>query len=175
METPTLKTPDEELKYLSGMLCATPASDTNRLRSIAQRVTEIASSTSNTCKDCGKQITPWGGSDIVCVNCGLWNLATHCDDPGDAAFFQKMAGSIDYSKEHWTKSAQEMLSPSAIAQTAQPKEWEMIQELMGYVEDGSSQTVTLYQDDATKNYTVKVDSKSYWGHTLKEALTKALA
>lgn len=47
--------------------------------------------------------------------------------------------------------------------------------LMGYVGDGSNETVTLFQDDATRDYFIKVGAKSYHGSTLSEAVKKAVA
>lgn len=158
------------------MLHCTEPTNATRLHAIAHRVTEIAEASdakqmaeaeAAPCKDCGEPVPPWGGSDVVCVKCGLLNLSSHCEDPGDAAFFQKMADSINFTKEQVeTSSLQQPVS--------EPDEYAIIQDLMGYVQDGSSQSVTLSQDDATRNYTVTVNGKnSYWGYTLKEALTKA--
>lgn len=42
--------------------------------------------------------------------------------------------------------------------------------LLGYVQDGSDQVVTLFQDDATLNWVVKTGQKSEHGRTLREAL-----
>ncbi len=47
--------------------------------------------------------------------------------------------------------------------------------LMGYVQNGSARSVTLFQDDATNTYHVKLSKdKSYWGDSMAEALTKAV-
>lgn len=49
-----------------------------------------------------------------------------------------------------------------------------IRELMGYVEDGSDVVVSIYQDDATKTFHVRVGSDSvHWGETLTEAINEA--
>lgn len=42
--------------------------------------------------------------------------------------------------------------------------------LLGYVQDGSDQVVTLFQDDATLDWVVKTSQKSEHGRTLAEAL-----
>jgi hypothetical protein len=42
--------------------------------------------------------------------------------------------------------------------------------LLGYVQDGSDQVVTLFQDDATLDWVVKTGQKSEHGRTLAEAL-----
>jgi len=50
-----------------------------------------------------------------------------------------------------------------------------LQRLMGYVQNGSETTVTLFQDDATYSYHVKIGQRSsYWGGSLREALEKAI-
>lgn len=42
--------------------------------------------------------------------------------------------------------------------------------LLGYVQDGSDQVVTIFQDDATLDWVVKTGRKSEHGRTLREAL-----
>lgn len=42
--------------------------------------------------------------------------------------------------------------------------------LLGHVEDGSDQTVTIFQDDATKTWSVKAGHVYQYGRTLAEAL-----
>lgn len=44
--------------------------------------------------------------------------------------------------------------------------------LLGHVEDGSDQTVTIFQDDATKTWSVKAGHIYHYGDTLAEALRK---
>lgn len=44
--------------------------------------------------------------------------------------------------------------------------------LLGHVEDGSDQTVTIFQDDATKTWSVKAGHVYQYGATLAEALRK---
>lgn len=48
-----------------------------------------------------------------------------------------------------------------------------IRRMCGYVEDGSSVTMTISQDDATKDWVVSVGKKSYYGATMGEALENA--
>lgn len=52
-----------------------------------------------------------------------------------------------------------------------------LRDLMGYVQNASDTVVTLFQDDATRSYFVKVgqgnQEKSYFGETLEEAIDKA--
>ena len=56
------------------------------------------------------------------------------------------------------------------------EQFQMIVNLMGYVQNGTETTVKLFQDDATMDYHVVVgDKDSEWGRTLAEALAKANA
>jgi len=52
---------------------------------------------------------------------------------------------------------------------------EGLRSLMGYVQNGSETTLSLFQDDATKSFHIKVgNTRSYWGESFKEALQKAI-
>lgn len=44
---------------------------------------------------------------------------------------------------------------------------------LGYVENGTETTVTIYQDDATRSYIVRVGNRQYWGESLFQALESA--
>lgn len=56
------------------------------------------------------------------------------------------------------------------------EQFQMIVNLLGYVQNGTETTVKLFQDDATMAYHVVVgDKDSEWGRTLAEALAKANA
>ena len=56
------------------------------------------------------------------------------------------------------------------------EQFQMIINLMGYVQNGTDTIVKLFQDDATMDYHVTVgENKSEWGHSLAEALAKANA
>ena len=61
--------------------------------------------------------------------------------------------------------AQELLSTR--------KTLESLRELMGYVQNGSEETVYLFQDDATMDYMLRVGEKTYWGHSLENVIEKA--
>lgn len=50
-----------------------------------------------------------------------------------------------------------------------------LKRLCGYVENGSNTTVSIHQDDATKNWIVYVGKKWYYGNTFGEAIDKAIA
>ena len=68
--------------------------------------------------------------------------------------------------------AQELLEARQLAQ-----DMKCLRKLMGYVENGSDQTVELFQDDATRDFFVKTGAyrkeNSYWDHSLHEAIQKA--
>lgn len=44
---------------------------------------------------------------------------------------------------------------------------------LGYIENGTNDTVTIFQDDATRTFHVRVGNRSYWGNSLIDALNKA--
>ena len=52
-----------------------------------------------------------------------------------------------------------------------------LEQLMGYIQNGSDETVSLFQDDATMSFIIKTKTytkeNSYWGRSLHEAIQKA--
>lgn len=48
-----------------------------------------------------------------------------------------------------------------------------LEELMGYVQNGSDETVSLFQDDATMDFMLRVGKKTYWGNYLEQVIEKA--
>ncbi len=48
-----------------------------------------------------------------------------------------------------------------------------LRELMGYVQNGSDETVSLFQDDATMDFMLHVGNKTYWGLSLENVIEKA--
>ncbi len=53
--------------------------------------------------------------------------------------------------------------------------WKAFKELAGHIQDGSSEIVVLFWDDATGTAHIKVGKKrSYYGSTFDEALNKAV-
>ena len=48
-----------------------------------------------------------------------------------------------------------------------------LRELMGYVQNGSEETVSLFQDDATMDFMLHVGNKTYWGLSLENVIEKA--
>ncbi len=70
----------------------------------------------------------------------------------------------------------ELAAATQEAEGAKQK-WKHLRECMGYVGNGSEQTVKLFQDDATRDYFVVCGSgrnpRSYFGASLEEALANA--
>ena len=64
--------------------------------------------------------------------------------------------------------AQELLSARKAVQTLNS-----LRKLMGYVQNGSDETVSLFQDDATMDYMLRVGKKTYWGLSLENVIEKA--
>lgn len=64
--------------------------------------------------------------------------------------------------------AQELLSARKAVQTLNS-----LRKLMGYVQNGSDETVYLFQDDATMDYILRVGKKTYWGFSLENVIEKA--
>ena len=48
-----------------------------------------------------------------------------------------------------------------------------LRELMGYVQNGSETKVSLFQDDATMDFMLRVGNKTYWGNYLEQVIDKA--
>ena len=53
------------------------------------------------------------------------------------------------------------------------KTLESLRKLMGYVQNGSDETVYLFQDDATMDFMLRVGNKTYWGNYLEQVIDKA--
>lgn len=81
----------------------------------------------------------------------------------------------------WTRPADEFydgrfvqdapsLEPETLRQAAN---FRIICALAGYVEDGSSRVLTIFQDDATKDWFVKIDERSFVRPSLEKALDDA--
>ena len=50
--------------------------------------------------------------------------------------------------------------------------WERLKKLAGYYQDSSDETITMFQDDATRTYHIKVGKESNYGNCFEEALNK---
>lgn len=49
-----------------------------------------------------------------------------------------------------------------------------LRKLCGYVENGSNTSVTIFRDDATRDWVVYVGNRWYWGRDFKETIRKAI-
>ena len=64
--------------------------------------------------------------------------------------------------------AQELLTARKAVQTLNS-----LRELIGYAQNGSEETVSLFQDDATMDFVLRVGNKTYWGNYLEQVIDKA--
>jgi len=51
--------------------------------------------------------------------------------------------------------------------------YQALRDMAGYVENGGSTTVKIFQDDATRSWHVYVGKNSYFGDSLDQAIEKA--
>ena len=49
-----------------------------------------------------------------------------------------------------------------------------LRDILGHVENGTDSVVSIFQDDATREWVVKVSSKGYYGPTFADALDAAI-
>jgi len=52
-------------------------------------------------------------------------------------------------------------------------DFEKLRNLMGYVENGTESVVKIFQDEATKDYVVKVRGYSYYDRVFSKAIDQA--
>lgn len=48
-----------------------------------------------------------------------------------------------------------------------------LRELMGYIQNSSDTMVSLFQDDATMSFMLRVGKSTYWGNSLENVIEKA--
>ena len=78
------------------------------------------------------------------------------------------AGEMFWGDPEVQEMALELLTARKAVQTL-----ESLRKLMGYVQNGSDETVSLFQDDATMDYMLRVGKKTYWGLSLENVIEKA--
>lgn len=79
------------------------------------------------------------------------------------------AGEMFWGDPEVQEMALELLTARKAVQTL-----ESLRKLMGYVQNGSNETVSLFQDDATMDYMLRVGKKTYWwGLSLENVIEKA--
>ena len=78
------------------------------------------------------------------------------------------AGEMFWGDPEVQEMALELLTARKAVQTL-----ESLRKLMGYVQNGSDETVSLFQDDATMDFMLHVGNKTYWGNYLEQVIDKA--
>ena len=78
------------------------------------------------------------------------------------------AGEMFWGDPEVQEMALELLTARKAVQTLKS-----LRELMGYVQNRSDETVSLFQDDATMDYMLRVGKKTYWGLSLENVIEKA--
>ena len=78
------------------------------------------------------------------------------------------AGEMFWGDPEVQEMALELLTARKSVQTLKS-----LKELMGYVQNGSDETVSLFQDDATMDFMLHVGNKTYWGLSLENVIDKA--
>lgn len=77
----------------------------------------------------------------------------------------------------WRTAARERirwLSRSLVKADVNAKRFKALRDLCGFVENGTDGVVTIFQDDATREWVVKIDKKGYYGPTMPHALDAAI-
>jgi hypothetical protein len=75
-----------------------------------------------------------------------------------------------YFKKDAPHEAVEVVKPGTAAKA---DAFDKLRDLVGYVENGSFDTVTLSMDDATRTIHARVDNRHYWANSLIELIDKA--
>ncbi len=89
-------------------------------------------------------------------------------------------GEIDVDRESIEGEVSDIIAVEfqRIADEAREREqskWKQLKELCGHLQDGSQETVTLMQDDATRTICIKIGKQYFPGDTFEEALAFAAA
>lgn len=79
----------------------------------------------------------------------------------------------EYDSSYITLGDIKEMAAELIAARKSVQTLKSLRELMGYVQNGSDTTVSLFQDDATRDYILRVGKKRYWGHSLENVIEKA--
>ena len=79
----------------------------------------------------------------------------------------------EYDSAYITFGDIKEISAELIAARKSVQTLKSLRELMGYVQNGSEETVSLFQDDATMDYMLRVGKKTYWGLSLENVIEKS--
>lgn len=67
------------------------------------------------------------------------------------------------------------MSTNSVTQTElEAQYFKTLRAFMGYVENGSSCSVKMFQDDATRKYHLHIGQKSFYGASLNDCINKAV-
>ena len=80
---------------------------------------------------------------------------------------------VDAGETFWGDPEVQEMAAELIAARKSVQTLKILRELMGYVQNGSDETVSLFQDDATMDYMLRVGKKTYWGLSLENVIEKA--
>ena len=80
---------------------------------------------------------------------------------------------VDAGETFWGDPEVQEMAIELLSARKKIKTLSDLQELMGYVQNGSEETVSLFQDDATMNFILRVGKKMYWGNSLENVIEKA--
>lgn len=96
-------------------------------------------------------------------------------EAADAAFDRYFkAGGYQYGSEE-TQDARGWFRAGFIQNEAQANRMAEVRRLLGYVEAGGGDTVTMFQDDATMTFHIKVGKAEYFDKSFTAALDAAIA
>ena len=80
---------------------------------------------------------------------------------------------VDAGETFWGDPEVQEMAVELIAARKSVQALKSLRNLMGYVQNGSEETVSLFQDDATKDFMLRVGKKTYWGNSLENVIDKA--
>ncbi len=147
-------------------------------------------STPTKCPQCGDPTIQPRDSEAYCENCG-WPDENREADPGSVvdeitSEILNVVAVEGHDNEEWQQvhavvdkgiepiRSQLAAKDEELAELRADKErLRGLRELCGYVENGSDTVVTLFQDDATKDWFCKVGKTSHWGNSFDAAIDAA--
>ena len=80
---------------------------------------------------------------------------------------------VDAGETFWGDPEVQEMAVELIAARKATQTLNNLRELMGYVQNGSETKVSLFQDDATMDFMLRVGKKTYWGNYLEQVIDKA--
>ena len=80
---------------------------------------------------------------------------------------------VDAGETFWGDPEVQEMAVELLAARKATQTLNNLRELMGYVQNGSETKVSLFQDDATMDFMLRVGKKTYWGNSLESVIIKA--